>query len=54
MKQLVEEELRQEKRMREYEQCRVEMTRSLLSRYILVWDGFGWIHRPSTKPTAYK
>lgn len=34
MKQLVEEELRQEKRMREYEQCRVEMTNSLLIRYV--------------------
>ncbi|XP_034255131.1 E3 ubiquitin-protein ligase LRSAM1-like isoform X2 [Thrips palmi] len=32
MKQLVEEELKQEKRMREYEQCRVEMTNSLLSK----------------------
>ncbi|KAJ1525284.1 hypothetical protein ONE63_010107 [Megalurothrips usitatus] len=32
MKKLVEEELRQEERMREYEQCRVEMTSSLLSK----------------------
>ena len=34
MKQLVEEELRQEERMREYEQYRVEMTSSLLRKYV--------------------
>lgn len=32
MKQLVEEEMRQERIMREYEQCRVEMTSSLLCK----------------------
>ncbi|KAK3932095.1 E3 ubiquitin-protein ligase LRSAM1 [Frankliniella fusca] len=32
MKQLVEEEMRQERIMREYEQCRMEMTSSLLSK----------------------
>lgn len=43
MKQLLEEELRQEKRMREYEQCRVEMTNSLLSKYVSLFNNYGFV-----------